>query len=305
MLGTHHKKKKAAVRYLITGFNGQLGHEYGHFLGHQQTAQPESAFRGLSREELDITDAAAVEACFADFQPEVLINAAAYTQVDKAETETGRCMQINRDGVENLARACAAQNCTLVHFSTDYVFPGAAEDRERYPAGYPENAPLQPVNAYGESKLKGELALQQHLDDFLILRVSWLCGSHGQNFLKTMLRLSESHKKLTIVDDQLGAPTFTFDVVDATERLLAAGARGIFHLGTQGTHSWHAFATAIFEEAGRDIEAAPVGSEAYPTPATRPAFSKLDTQKFESACDGITYDMRTGIRRVLRELSVI
>lgn len=287
-------------RYLITGSKGQLGLEYLQYLQHKKVE-----VRGVDRDELDITDAAAVMNYVADFRPDVVLNCAAYTQVDKAETEIGLCMEINRDGVENLAQACAKYEAALVHYSTDYVFSGAAEDRERYPAGYPEDAPLRPINAYGESKLKGELALQQQLDNFLILRISWLCSAHGNNFLKTMLRLSESHKKLTIVDDQLGAPTFTFDVVDATERLLAAGARGIFHLGTQGTHSWHDFASAIFEEAGRNVEAAPVGSEAYPTPATRPAFSKLDTRKFESACGGITYDMHSGIRRILRELSVI
>lgn len=289
------------ARYLVIGAAGQLGIEYLRYL----QAQEEVDVRGMDRDELDITDAQAVMDYVAEFRPEVVLNCAAYTQVDKAETETGPCMRINRDGVQHLARACAEYQSTLVHYSTDYVFSGAAEDRQRYPEGYPEDAPVQPVNAYGESKLKGELALQQELDNFLILRISWLCGAHGNNFLKTMLRLSESHKKLTIVNDQLGAPTFTFDVVDATERLLTAGKRGIFHLGTRHTHSWHDFATAIFEEAGRPVEAAPVGSEAYPTPAARPAFSKLDTRKFEAACDGITYEMRSGIRRVLKELSVL
>jgi len=191
----------------------------------------------------------------------------------------------------------------LVHYSTDYVFSGNADDQKVYPNGYPENAATDPVNAYGLSKLRGEQAIHKASTVHLNIRISWLCSPYRKNFMKTMLALANTQPKLTVVSDQLGAPTFTFDVVEYTRKLIAANKQGTFHMQCDGIVSWYDFAVEIFSQAGIDIAVEPVGSDAYPTRAKRPVFSKLDTTKIKQALDIDSIPMKKGINRILNALN--
>lgn len=285
------------VKYLILGANGQLGMEWTKYLKNNDIS-----YIATDREELDITDEAAVASFLSEQKPDVVLNCAAYTNVDGAESETELNELLNHTAPGKIAALCEAANILFVHYSTDYVFSGEIADKETYPNGYPVNAPVSPLNQYGAAKLRGELAVQAAGDNHLIIRIAWLCSAYGKNFLKTMLRLGSEKPKLTIVNDQFGSPTYTFDVVDATVRILASGEKGIFHLTTEGMFSWYDFANAIFYQAGLKVETQPVSSYAYPMTAKRPTYSKLDTSRFKSVSGGITYTMQGGIARILQEL---
>ncbi|MDX1592499.1 MAG: NAD(P)-dependent oxidoreductase, partial [Balneolaceae bacterium] len=170
----------------------------------------------------------------------------------------------------------------LVHFSTDYVFPGKSADRIIYPKGYPEDAARKPVNIYGESKLAGELELEKSDAEWLLIRVSWLCSPFGKNFVNTMIRLGSVKNKLSVVEDQIGSPTYTFDVVAKTRKLLGRGKRGTFHVSSEGAISWADFAEEIFHITEMNVEVERVPSSEYPTDAERPAFSLLSTEKIRT-----------------------
>ncbi|MBX9718342.1 MAG: dTDP-4-dehydrorhamnose reductase, partial [Microbacteriaceae bacterium] len=221
-------------RYLITGAGGMLGRDL-------QTALAGRSVTALTRLELDITDPRACADAVAGH--DVVLNAAAYTAVDAAETDEQQATLINATGAENLARAAAAAGAVLVQYSTDYVFAGDA-------AGpYPEDAPLAPVSAYGRSKAEGERrARAAHPEGTIVLRTAWLYGQHGPNFVRTMMRLYRENGALTVVDDQHGQPTWTRDLAEQTVRMLDAGVRsGTLHGTNAGATTWHGFAQAIVE----------------------------------------------------------
>lgn len=284
--------------YLITGASGQLGTEWKRALENAG-----ANFTAVDSNELDITDRTAVSEFIRYLEPDVLINCAAYTNVDEAEDPDSANEVVNHAGVRNLAEACAQTGTLLVHYSTDYVFSGAIDDRQRYPNGYPEDAPLRPINAYGKSKLRGEEAVRESGAHHLIIRISWLCGSYGKNFLKTMLTLGSKRDELTVVNDQIGSPTFTFDVVDFTQKLITLNETGIYHLQCNETVSWFDFARMIFCEAGMDTKVMPVDSSAYPVKAVRPVFSKMDTSKLRQKTGDADISITDGIRRVLNEIN--
>jgi dTDP-4-dehydrorhamnose reductase len=252
-----------ATRYLVTGASGMLGRDLQHALaGRGVTA--------LTRAELDITDAAAVRDAVAGH--DVVFNAAAYTDVDGAEAHEADALAINATGVENLALAAAAHGAKLVTISTDYVFDGAAT------APYREHTPRDPINAYGRSKAAGEqLALAAHPDGTFIVRTAWLYGAGGANFAATMLRLAASNPTVSVVDDQLGQPTWTADLAAKLVELVDADApAGIYHGTNAGQTSWFGFARAIFEQAGLDAERVlPTDSASFVRAARRPAYSVL------------------------------
>ncbi len=258
-------------------------------------------FNAYGSKELDVTDPASVHSTIKEVRPDVLVNCSAYTNVDEAEDEPDLAFAVNRDGVKNLAECCRNTGIKLIHYSTDYVFPGNSEDEKKFPTGYPENASCNPINMYGKSKREGEIALEESKVDYLLIRVAWLCGAHGTNFVKTMLRLSEQREELSVVDDQIGCPTFTFDVVEKSVELIRKGETGTFHLSSKGKISWADFAVEIFKQSGRNTSVNRVTTSEYPTKARRPAFSLLSTQKIEKL-GLIPLDWQTGLAVLLKKL---
>lgn len=264
------------MKFLITGAGGQLGKEWVAFC--ERNALPFEAFDSGG---LDITDRSQVREKLITYQPEVVINCAAYTKVDQAEDEKLLATKINARAVKDLAELCVQFDIKLVHYSTDYVFSGAGSDRSRFPDGYPEDHQTDPVNVYGFTKWKGEVAIQESGCEYLIIRVAWLCGYYGSNFVKTMLRLAQERDELNVVNDQYGSPTFAHRVVEQTRILLKNGKSGIFHLSSKGLITWYDFARAVFELSGTKVTVHPVSSSEFKTKATRPSFSKLSTHKSE------------------------
>ena len=268
---------------LVTGANGQVGWE----LARRGAALGVRAFDHAA---LDITDAAQVQTAIAAAKPGVVINAAAYTAVDKAESEREKAFLVNELGPRNLAQACAAQDIPLIHISTDYVFDGAKT------APYVESDPVSPLGVYGASKLAGERAILEAGAKAVILRTAWVFGAHGNNFVKTMLRLGAERDALRIVNDQKGCPTAAGDLAEAILKIAARlpgtvdPARfGIFHCVGAGPTTWFEFARAIFDAAkpARAPALTPITTAEYPTPARRPANSVLECGKL-AAAHGIT-----------------
>lgn len=282
------------MKFLITGAGGQLGREWVNFLA----SNDDHEAIALTSAEMNITNQQNVTNILKSKKPDVVINCAAYTAVDRAESEPEPALGVNRDGVKYLAGACAENGAILVHYSTDYVFPGRAHDRRKYPEGYPENADRDPVNRYGESKLAGELELEKSEARWLLIRVSWLCSPSGANFVNTMLRLGSEREEVSVVDDQIGSPSFTFDVVDKTMTLLEKEKTGTFHISCSGNLSWADFAEEIFLQQKMDTSVARVTSSEYKTEAARPAFSLLATGKIRS--EGLMpIHWKDGLRKLL------
>lgn len=255
------------TRYLIAGANGMLGRDLQVAIAEAPGNRQISA---LGRSVLDITDPAACVAAVAGH--DVVINAAAYTAVDAAETEEELATLINATGAENLARASAAAGAILVQYSTDYVFSGDGT------GPYPEDEPLAPVSAYGRSKAEGERrARAAHPEGTIVLRTAWLYGEYGPNFVRTMMRLYRENGTLTIVDDQHGQPTWSRDLAEQTVRMLDAGVRSATLHGTNaGATTWHGFAQAIVENLGGDPAIVmPTSTAQFARPARRPANSVL------------------------------
>lgn len=261
---------------LITGAGGQVGHE----LAHAQGAYPLVA---LSRQQLDITDPSQIEAAFELHRPDLVINAAAYTQVDRAEAEAECAFAINRDAVANLASTCREAQVPLLHISTDYVFDGSKT------GGYLETDPIAPIGVYGESKAEGEGVLQAALMQHIILRTSWVFSASGNNFVSTMLRLGKERDELGIVDDQHGCPTSARSIATAlltiADRYLRGESMewGIYHYCNAPATTWHKFAIEIFGQAGgyENLKLKPISTSEYPTAARRPLNSVLDCKLIE------------------------
>ena len=285
-------------RILITGVTGQLGRE---FLDYTKTNR-DITWRLLGPEELNITNPIAVQEEVAKFKPDVFINCAAYTAVDNAEEEFEAAENVNHHAVRTMAESCKEVGAKFVHISTDYVFNGKAEDQKKYPEGYPEDAPVDPVNKYGLSKLNGEKAIQDSGSDYLIIRVSWLCGKYGHNFVKSMLKHGAERDELKVVNDQFGSPTYTADLVDATFKILNARESGIYHISSSGMITWHEFATEIISSAGLKAKVTPITSDQWPMKAKRPFFSKLNNGKFEKKFK-TKYDWKSGLRKLLDEIT--
>ena len=259
---------------LITGANGQLGRclrdlatEY----------QEKYRFFYTDVEELDITDAAAIEKYVVDNQINIIINAAAYTAVDKAEDDVEMAYKLNRDAVRNLAETARARNCLLVHISTDYVFSG--ESCHPYEV---DDTPA-PKSVYGASKLAGERAVQESGCQAVVIRTSWLYSEYGNNFVKTMLRLGTERESLNVVCDQIGGPTYAGDLARVIYRLIEVtpqeGKTEFYHFANEGVCSWYDFAKAIMEHGGKKCMVSPIFTSEYPAKARRPAFSVFNLRK--------------------------
>lgn len=270
------------MRILVTGAKGQLGWELL-----RQAPDRTCDCVGIDIEEADLTDPFQVNRVVADIKPQLLINAAAYTLVDKAQTETEAAFAVNRDAAAHLAAACAGNQIPMLHISTDFVFDGSQS------VPYTENDPVAPLSVYGRSKAAGEAAVRDTLDRHLIIRTAWLYGIHGNNFVKTMLRLGQTDREIRVVSDQVGCPTYAADLAAAllilAERLTHSTdiPWGTYHLCGAGEVSWHGFARHILQTAHRlglvpSVAVTPIATSEYPTPAPRPPYSALACRKLEA-----------------------
>lgn len=274
------------MKFLITGSNGQVGS----CLVKQLGLMPDVEFLAVDRVLLDITDSAAVSKLIDEFKPDAIINAAAYTAVDRAEQEVELSYAINRDGPQFLAQAAHAIGAVMLHISTDYVFAGDKDGE------YVETDDVAPQGIYGQSKLAGELAVAAACPRHIILRTAWVFCETGNNFVKTMLRLAQTRNELGVVSDQFGGPTYAGDIaraliVMAKAMYLGDTAYGVYHFAGQPHVNWHQFAVEIFSQAksqgllNKDMLVNAISSEQYPTPAKRPANSKLNCCKIEQIFD--------------------
>jgi dTDP-4-dehydrorhamnose reductase len=281
------------MKVLITGANGQLGRAL------QATAPLGVSIIAAGSAELDIGDAAAVDALLLAERPDAIFNAAAYTAVDKAESEEALATRTNSEGVANLARGAAAIGARLVHVSTDFVFNGLSG------VPYLPDAPTAPLGVYGRTKRQGELAAGP---DALVVRTAWVYGSRGGNFVRTMLRLMAERDEVRVVADQIGTPTFAASLADALWRLHAAGAKGLFHYTDSGAASWYDFAVAIQEEAlaigllQHAVPVIPIATSDYPTPAARPHYSVLDKSATFALLGGAAPHWRVNLRKMLKDI---
>lgn len=287
-------------RVLVFGQSGQIARSLN------DIRAPGFHIRCVGRPHGDITSAASIALEFETFQPDIVVNAAAYTAVDKAEEERDLAYAVNCDGPHNLARECRRANVPLIHYSTDCVFDGSGE------RAWIENDITAPLNVYGESKLAGEHALADTWGKIYILRTSWVYSPYGQNFVKTMLRLGRERTSLRVVDDQIGNPTYAADIAEATLKLIkhafsTAPHFGTYHLAGSGATSRFDFANMIFENASNLFEIKcivdPVPSSAYPTPALRPRNSRLDSSKLSYMHGIVLPSLPESLRRCLRALS--
>lgn len=258
---------------LVTGANGQVGREL------QVIASTDAAYNSvfLSRDELSIDRPEQVEAVFNKYAPQYCINCAAYTAVDKAETEQAMAYQINGEATGVLAAACKRAGAGFMHISTDYVFNGTAT------APYREDHAVDPVNVYGASKLQGEQLAVQHNPDAIIIRTSWVYSRFGNNFVKTMLRLMRDRESINVVDDQQGSPTYAADLAEAMLAIIRSGVwvPGIYHYSNEGVITWYQFAQAIRELTSSSCKVNPIPSSGFPTPAKRPGYSVLSKEKIK------------------------
>ncbi len=286
---------------LLTGKSGQVGWEL------QRALLPLGRIHAFGHVELDLADTAAVRRKLDEVRPDVIVNAAAYTAVDRAESEPERAQAVNAAAPALLAQETAQRGALLIHYSTDYVYDGAKA------APYVETDPTNPLGAYGRSKLAGEAGIRAAGADHLIFRTSWVYAARGANFLRTILRLAAEREELRIVMDQIGAPTWARLVAEATAQALKQAVQerrsgsfesGVFHLAAAGETSWHGFAGAIVEgrKGLRAKTVTPIATAEYPTPAKRPANSRLDTEKFRTRFGLVLPDWRDCLQLCLEEI---
>jgi dTDP-4-dehydrorhamnose reductase len=296
------------MKLLVTGANGQVGWELARSL------MPFGEVIALDRSRCDLSRPETLARLVAGLAPDVIVNAAAYTAVDKAEAEETLATTINGTAAGELARAARVAGALLIHYSTDYVFDGSKA------APYTEDDPVAPINAYGRSKLAGEVAIRASGCDHLILRTTWVFAARGGNFVRTMLRLGAEREHLRVVADQHGAPTWARNIADATARIIAGAQRerrhgdfasGVFHLASGGDTTWHGFAEAIFAAARSRLPAGslkvariePIPAAAYPTPAARPANSRLAQERLQARFGVFMPHWEEALCRCLDDLS--
>lgn len=256
------------MKVLVTGVKGQLGHDV---VGELEKRGLEAV--GVDIEEMDITDAFSVERVIKEAAPDAVIHCAAYTAVDAAEEHEELCRRVNGEGTANIAGVCKELDCKMIYISTDYVFGGEGERPWE-----PEDE-RAPKSVYGQTKYEGELAVQNTLDKYFIVRIAWVFGINGSNFVKTMLKLSKTRKSLTVVNDQFGSPTYTYDLAKLLVDMVQTEKYGVYHATNEGVCSWYEFACAIFKEAGIEMEVLPVSTAEYGAKAQRPANSRMSKEK--------------------------
>lgn len=290
------------MKVLVTGVKGQLGFDVVKELDKRNYEAI-----GVDREEMDITDEASVEKMLLEVKPEVVIHCAAWTAVDAAEDEGNKekVRLVNGVGTENIAKVCQKINAKMIYISTDYVFDG-----EGMRPWEPEDE-RKPLNVYGATKCEGELAVEKWLDQYFIVRIAWVFGVNGKNFIKTMLNLGKNRDKLTVVDDQIGTPTYTYDLARLLVDMSETNQYGIYHVtNTGGYISWYDFAVEIMKQAAKihpiyqKVSISPVDSSAYPAQAKRPANSRLDQTKLLQKGFKLLPSWQDALERYLKEVEV-
>ena len=287
------------MKVFVTGVKGQLGFDVVNELnkrGHEPI--------GVDIDELDITNEQDVSTMIDVVRPDGVIHCAAWTAVDDAEDNCDKVMEVNAKGTEHIAKACKALDIPMIYISTDYVFNG-----EGTTPWQPDDK-REPLNVYGESKYRGELAVEELLDKYYIVRIAWVFGQNGNNFINTMLNLGKTHDKLTVVDDQIGTPTYTYDLARLLVDMIETDKYGTYHTTNEGGYiSWYDFTVEIMKQASeydetyKKVEVSPVGSDAYPAKAKRPSNSRMDKSKLvENGFEPLP-DWKDALRRYLEIIS--
>ena len=280
------------MKVLVTGASGQLGYDVVRELtkrGHEAV--------GVSSKEMDITDPMQVEKVITEAQVDVVMHGAAYTAVDAAEDNEQQCRLVNANGTENIAAVCKKLDIPMVYISTDYVFDGQGTRPWE-----PEDE-RHPLNVYGQTKYEGELAVQKNLEKYFIVRIAWVFGINGNNFIKTMLKLSKTHDTLTVINDQIGSPTYTYDLARLLVDMMETDKYGIYHATNEGLCSWYEFAVEIFRQAGIPMNVIPVTSAEYKAAkAKRPFNSRMNKDKLEAKGFERLPQWQDALARYLEEL---
>ncbi len=279
------------MKILVTGVGGQLGYDVCKVLTARNIEH-----KGVDIADFDITDTKATREYIMNYCPDAVIHCSAWTAVDKAEDEIGKVRTVNTEGPRNIAAACKEIGAKMLYISTDYVFPGTGE---RF---YEPEDPTGPLGAYGETKLGGELAVKELLEKYFIVRISWVFGMNGNNFVKTMLRLAETKTELNVVCDQIGSPTYTADLAPLLCNMIMTEKYGVYHATNEGVCSWAEFAQEIFRLAGKNVKVNPVSTSEYPTKAARPLNSRMSKDKLEKMGFARLPDWHDALARYIHEL---
>lgn len=283
------------MKVFVTGVKGQLGYDVVNELekrGHTAI--------GVDIEDLDITDAAAVDKMITEAAPEAVIHCAAWTAVDAAEDNEEKCRQVNVNGTENIAKVCKKLNCKMMYISTDYIFDGKGTRPWE-----PDDPVTTPLNVYGQTKYEGELAVRNNVEKFFIVRIAWVFGK-GKNFIKTMLNLGKTHDHLTVVNDQYGTPTYTYDLARLLVDMIETDKYGNYHATNEGGYiTWYDFACEIFRQADMDVDVEPVSSAQYAAKAKRPENSRMNKQKLADNGFEPLPDWKDALRRYLGTLESV
>lgn len=259
------------MKVLVTGVKGQLGYDVVNELkkrGHVPV--------GVDVEEMDITDASKVEEVIEHEMPDAVVHCAAYTAVDAAEDNVDICRKVNGEGTENIAKVCGKFDIKLIYISTDYVFDGEGTHM------WQPDDQRNPLNVYGQTKYEGELAVEKYTEKYFIVRIAWVFGVNGKNFIKTMLNLGSTRDELNVVNDQVGSPTYTYDLAKLLVDMVESDKYGKYHATNEGLCTWCEFAKEIFKQAGMNVKVNPVSSEEFPTKAKRPHNSRMSKDKLEA-----------------------
>lgn len=280
------------MKILVTGVNGQLGYD----------VVAEGKRRGLDMigtdvGQMDITNVDQIEKVMSENTPDAVIHCAAYTAVDNAEDQVDLCREINAEGTRKLAIACEKRDIPMMYFSTDYIFDGQGTHFRV------EEEPAAPLNVYGQTKYEGELAVYDHLKKFFVLRISWVFGINGNNFIKTMLRVGPERGELNVVADQIGSPTYTVDLAKLIIDMIQTNQYGVYHVTNEDTCSWYEFACEIFKQANLDVIVHPITTEEYPVKAKRPLNSRMSKTKLAQAGFELLPTWKDALNRYISSLS--
>lgn len=279
-----------SMKVLVTGATGQLGWDVM-----KELEKRGIDCRGTGSKDLDITDWNAVMQYIGTYRPDAVIHCAAYTAVDKAEDEPEICRKVNADGTSYIAEACKMVDAKMVYISTDYVF---GDDGDK---PHEVDDPPHPLNVYGQTKWEGEEAVRRILEKYFIVRISWVFGEHGNNFVKTMLRLGKTQREISVVADQFGAPTYTADLAPLLCDMVMTEKYGTYHACNSGCCSWAEFAKEIFREAGMDVKVVSIKTEEYPVKARRPKNSRMRMNMLQKANLPILGEWKTAVKDFLTE----
>ena len=281
------------MKVMVTGVDGQLGHDVMAELGRREIEA-----LGVDLPQMDITDKETVMKTITGYAPDAVIHCAAWTAVDAAEDAVDTCRKVNAEGTANVAEACRKAGCSMMYISTDYVFDGQGTRPWE-----PDDPVTRPLNVYGRTKYEGEEAVRSFLDRWFIVRIAWVFGKNGRNFIRTMLNLSKNHDRLTVVNDQYGTPTYTLDLARLLVDMILTDRYGIYHVTNEGDYiSWYDFACEIFRQAGIPMEVVPVSSAEYAARAKRPENSRMNRTKITAQGFTPLPDWKDALGRYLKEI---